>query len=386
MSLKEIFKIVLGWRLALILVAVPAIFLISPRMGFTNVTPAPSASDVVNMWSNFDGLHYLDLAEFGYGYQHKTDMDYAFFPLYPWAVRTFNIFGSYLASGLLLSHLFLILALFYLYKLIRLDYKAKTAKYTLILLLLFPASFFFGSVYTESLFLLLIVLSFYFARKNNYFLAGVFAALASATRITGIFIWPALAYEYWLTNGKDLKKAFNPSALWLLLPPLGLLSFIRFQALKTGDPFFFINIQSNFTGRGTDKLILIYQVFYRYAKMVVFVNHADPLFYTVLIELLSATLILAVLIFSFKKIRFSYWLFTFFFFYSSHLYRNLYEYASLCHRPFSRIYISRTLGRETTSICPYGLLHCLCHLFHIWNSILYSRLFCRLNEKDKTAS
>jgi len=264
------------------------------------------------MWANFDGRHYLDLAEFGYGFQRKSDMDYAFFPVYPVAVRTFNLFDSYLASGIILSHLLFILALYFLYKLIRLDYKPKTAKSALYLILIFPMAFFFGSVYTESLFLLLIVLSFFFARKNNFFLAGIFAALASATRITGIFIWPALIYEYWLVCGKDLKKTLHPRAMSLLLPPLGLLSFINFQAVKTGDPFFFVYIQSVFAGRETDKLVLIYQIFYRYIKMVVFVNHADPLFYTVLMELLSASLILLVLIFSFKKIRFSYWLFVLF--------------------------------------------------------------------------
>lgn len=309
MSLKEIFKIVLGWRLILFVIAIPAIFLITPHTRFTNLTELPSASNIFSMWSNFDGLHYIDLAKYGYGYQQKTDMDYAFFPLYPLAMHAFNFFGSYLASGLILSHIFLILALFYLYKLINIDQKAKIARSAIYLLLLYPASFFFGSVYTESLFLLLIVLSFYSARKNNFFLAGIFAALASATRITGIFIWPALVYEFWLHYGKSIKKSLTPYALWLLLPPLGLLSYMRFQAFKTGDPFFFIHIQSNFTGRSVDKLIMIYQVFFRYAKMMIFINHADPLFYTVLLELLSATLILAVLFFSFKKIRFSYWIF-----------------------------------------------------------------------------
>lgn len=312
MSLKQIFKLVMGWRLILILIAIPCMFFIIPRPGFTELTEKPSFQNLFSMWANFDGRHYLDLAEFGYGFQRKSDMDYAFFPVYPVAVRTFNLFDSYLASGIILSHLLFILALYFLYKLIRLDYKPKTAKSALYLILIFPMAFFFGSVYTESLFLLLIVLSFFFARKNNFFLAGIFAALASATRITGIFIWPALIYEYWLVCGKDLKKTLHPRAMSLLLPPLGLLSFINFQAVKTGDPFFFVYIQSVFAGRETDKLVLIYQIFYRYIKMVVFVNHADPLFYTVLMELLSASLILLVLIFSFKKIRFSYWLFVLF--------------------------------------------------------------------------
>ena len=312
MSLKEIFKLIFGWRLVLILIAIPAMFFITPRPGFTNLTPTPSVSNIFSIWANFDGQRYLELAQNGYGFERKNISNYAYFPIYPWAIKTFNILGSYLASGLLLSHLFLILAIYFLYKLINLDHKSKIAKSAVMLLLVFPVSFFFGSVYTESLFLLLAVLSFFFARKNNFFLAGIFAALASATRITGIFLWPALVYEFWLFHGRDIKKSLNPGALWLILPPLGLLSFIRFQASQTGDAFTFIRLQSDFVGGGGDKLVLIYQVFFRYAKMVLFINHTDPLFFTVLLELLSAILILLVLVFSLKKIRFSYWIFTLF--------------------------------------------------------------------------
>ncbi len=311
MSLKEIFKLVLGWRLILILIAIPAMFLLAPRPRFTTVTALPSALNLSTMWSNFDGAHYLKIAELGYGFERRTDMDYAFFPVYPWAVRTFNIFGNYLASGLFLSHLFFILALFYLYKLIILDYKPKIAKSTIYLLLFFPTAFFFGSVYSESLFLLLAVLSFYFSRKNNFFLACLFAGIASATRVTGIFLWPALIYEFWQVYGKEVKVWLTPSIVWLLVPPIGLISFLRFQFLQTGDPFFFVNYQTDLAGMAGNKLILLHQVFFRYFKMIIFMDHMDPLFFTVLLELACSTLIVLVLIFSIKKMRPSYWIFTF---------------------------------------------------------------------------
>lgn len=311
MSLGNIFKKVLLWRFLILVIAVSAMFVLPARPRFTRLTPTPSVSDLSTMWSNFDGIHYLDLAQYGYGYQHKTDMDYAFFPVYPWLINKFSFLGSYLVSALFVSHLCLIIALFFLYKLFRLDSNSKISRNAIYLLLIFPTSFFFGSVYNESIFLLLIVLSFYSARKNNFLLAGIFAAIASATRVTGMFLWPALIYEFYLLHGSSLKKSLNPKALFLLLPPLGLLSFMRFQFLKTNDPLFFIHVQSNFAERTTDKLILLYQVFFRYFKMLIFVDHTDPLFFTVLIEFLSALLILGILIFSIKKIRFSYWLFIF---------------------------------------------------------------------------
>lgn len=309
MSLGNILKKVLVWRILIFAVAVAAMFILPARPRFTNLTPSASTGDLLTMWSNFDGLHYLSIAEYHYDYPGKTDLSYAFFPVYPWLIRTLNIFGSYIISGLFLSHLFFIAALYFLYRLVLLDEKPRIAKSTILLVLLFPTSVFFGSVYNESLFLLLAVLSFYFVRKKYFLLACLATMIASATRITGIFLWPAIAYEFWLTYGKSIKRSLNPSAIWLALPPLGLLSYMRFQLDKIGDPLFFIHIQSNFAERTTDKLILLYQVFFRYFKMMIFVDHTDPLFFTVLIEFLSALLILGVLIFSLKKIRFSYWLF-----------------------------------------------------------------------------
>lgn len=302
MTLKEILKLVLGWRLLIILIAFPAMFLLVPRTKFTNLTPTPSASNIFSMWSNFDGTRYLHLAEFGYGYQHKTNTDYSFFPVFPWFVKTLNFMDNYLASGLFVSHLSLILALYYLYKLVVIDFKAKIAKSAIYTMLFFPTAFFFGSVYPESLFLLLVVLSFYLARKNRFFLACITAAIASASGITGLFLWPALIYEYWLVNGKNFKKCLNSRALWLTLPPLGLWSFLRFQIIKTGGLYLFAPI---------DKLILIHQVFFRYFKMFIFTDHWDPLFFTIVLESFCAVLVLLVLVFSLKKIRFSYWLFTF---------------------------------------------------------------------------
>lgn len=309
MTFKELFKKIIVWRLLILAVAIPALLLVAPRTRFTNLSPVSSPGDLATMWSNFDGLHYLDLAQYGYGYQHKTDLDYAFFPVYPWVISKLNIFGSYLASGLFVSHLSLLLALYFLYKLIVLDEKSGTARSVIILLLIFPTAFFFGSVYNESLFLLLTVLSFYFVRKQNYFLACVFAGIASATRVTGILLWPSIIYEFWLFHGKDIRKSFNTETVWLVLPPIGLLAYMKFQLIRVGDPLFFVHIQDQFAQRTTDKVILIYQVFFRYLKMLVFVNHGDPLFFTVLLEFLSACLIVYFLIWGFKKVRFSYWLY-----------------------------------------------------------------------------
>jgi Gpi18-like mannosyltransferase len=310
MSLKTVLKYFVSWRLIVFLVAVLAMFVITPQTRFTDLTPVASTADLLKMWSNFDGIHYQDIAKYDYGTSTKTDMDYAFFPVYPWLIRNINpIIGNFTVSGLIVSNLAFIFALFMLYKLIRLDHTAKIAKYTIFLLLIFPTSFFFGSVYNESTFLLLAVLTFYFAGKNNFPLACIFAAIATATRITGIFLWPALAIEFFSVYGHSLKTFLKPKILWLALPPLGLLSYMYYQFRMTGDPFFFVNVQNMMSGRSTEKLVLLYQVFYRYIKMLITVDPWSPTYFTVILEFLVGGLFLLLLIFSIKKIRISYWVF-----------------------------------------------------------------------------
>jgi len=98
-----------------------------------------------------------------------------------------------LLSGLIISNLAFVFALFYLFKLLKLDYSTKISNLTVLVLLFFPTSFFFGSYYTESVFLLISVLVFYLARQGKFLPAAFMALIGSATRITGVFLWPALA-------------------------------------------------------------------------------------------------------------------------------------------------------------------------------------------------
>lgn len=151
------------------------------------------------LWSfaNFDGVHYLTIAKQGYSQYQQ-----AFFPLYPLLIRwtgqlMMNSYRVYLLTGLLMSNLTFILCLLILNKLIILDFGAEVAKWTTIFLLVFPTSYYFGAVYTESLFMLLILSAFYSVRGGKWWLAGVLGGLASLTRFMGIFLLPALLFDWY---------------------------------------------------------------------------------------------------------------------------------------------------------------------------------------------
>ena len=267
-------------------------------------------------WANFDGEHYLAIANHGYG-----NFEQAFFPFFPWLIRTLvypvreSLFAL-LISGLSISHLSFLVSLFLLYRLVCLDFEKKTAQLTILFLLVFPTSFFFGSVYTESLFLALILGSFYAARKKQWWLAGILGALASGTRVVGIFLLPALLWEY-VDHHKNsnYKLLITNYKFWLnlvsiLLISVGLLLYMRFLSINYQDPLMFLHVQPAYGAqRVADKIILLYQVFWRYFKMIA-TTKWDPLYFTVWLEFLTGAGFLVLLVFSyFKKIRLSYLLF-----------------------------------------------------------------------------
>src|SRR3989344_6074858 len=70
------------------------------------------------IWSfgNFDGVHYLRIAQDGYAYQYTQ----VFFPMFPIFIKlvSFLTFGNFLIAGLLISNIAFISALIIFYRLI----------------------------------------------------------------------------------------------------------------------------------------------------------------------------------------------------------------------------------------------------------------------------
>lgn len=257
------------------------------------------------LWSraNFDGMHYIDIARRGYGLYQQ-----AFFPLYPKVVNLVShlFMGQTLLAGWVVNLVCLYLGLFFFYKLLKLDFSEKISRRTLIYLLIFPTAFFFSMIYTEALFFLLIISSFYFARTKRWWLAGIFGGLASATRLVGIFLLPALAFEWW-----QQKKIKNLSTLIpLLLIPAGLLYYMRFLSVSCGDSLMFIHVQNFFAvGRTPERVILLYQVFWRYFKMLITVDRGTLTYFVVILEALSAIAFLFLGVFVFLRRWYSYLIF-----------------------------------------------------------------------------
>ncbi len=191
---------------------------------------------------------YLTIAERGYErapYSADEKRNWAFFPLFPLLWRqAAKVTGEFVLTGMVLSHLFFLLALFLLHRVcIQFGLSADEADRGVFYLAVFPTSYFFSLPLPESLFLMLTIASFYFAKDERWWLAGLCGALASGTRTSGILLLPALALIYWETYRPALQlrkpRTWRRDALALLLVPGGLLAFMVYLHFLTGNALAF---------------------------------------------------------------------------------------------------------------------------------------------------
>ena len=164
MKLAQILKYFVIWQLALLLIASMSLKFLPLRGTFVGEgTTVYNTNPLLYSRANFDGFHYVRIAQRGYGYAQE-----AFFPLYPNLIRFFTTYlKNHVVSGLLISNLSFIVALIFLVRIIKLDFSYLKAPAVIAILLLFPTSLYFGSVYTESLFFAFITGAFYFARTKR---------------------------------------------------------------------------------------------------------------------------------------------------------------------------------------------------------------------------
>lgn len=261
------------------------------------------------LWGNFDGAHYIKLAQSGY----QEAFTQAFFPLFPYLIHLLNfITHNGLISGVIISHLATLGFVYYFIKLGKLDFKPSTLHWSLAFLLLFPTSFFMFSVYTESLFLFLTAFSFYQVRQENFVKAAILASLASATRLIGIFLFPVVLYQYYQKHKRRPLKTNLPEYLGLsLISTSGLLFYLNFLRLKFGNFMIFATSQPDFgAGRQINKLVMFYQVIWRYIKMFVTVNFSNDIYPVLVFEFGLSLVFLGLIIYAvFKKFPKSYLIF-----------------------------------------------------------------------------
>jgi Gpi18-like mannosyltransferase len=239
--------------MALILVPVVALCATAAALGAWRLhhkLPGAAAlhlDDYFSMgWVGWDSGWYKQIAEQGYWYTPGTQSPVAFFPLYPLAIRALMALGaSVYASGILVTLLCgpLAVVLFTAWARTRVD--ERTALQAGLLLALYPFSFYlYGIMYSDALFVLLVVSAFLLLEKGYLVPAVILGAIATAARPVA----PAVVLGL---RARRLEWKRERGERWTLgdfLPvfsALGFVCYVLYLGERFGAPFAFVETQGS---------------------------------------------------------------------------------------------------------------------------------------------
>lgn len=305
------------WRIGLFVTAAIAPRVLSPfkeSFPYSELLVATGLPWWLWSWGNFDGVHYIGIAQTQYGAYFTQ----AFFPLYPLLMAiTGNVlfflhdpWSRFVVAGIFISSVSLIGVLWLFGKLTK---DVSMSYRTIGALLLFPTAFYLGAVYSESLFLLLVLLFFYFLKEGKFWKGALVCGLGTATRFVGVGLILSLWFEYFRRYRKHWNWAHGVRLGTLTLLGLsGLILYSLYLEVRFDDPLLFAHVQGAFgAARTSQAIVTLPQVFFRYGKILLTVPWNTYPFFTSLLELFATLTGIIGLIFAWKKkVPISYLLFS----------------------------------------------------------------------------
>lgn len=195
----------------------------------------------------WDSAWYVAIARHGYRIEssppkgHASD---AFFPLYPMSVRAVSDVThlSPLIVGVVLTTLFGAAASVLVWLLAKRLAGTRVADRAVILFCFFPGAFVLSMVYSEALLVLACAASLLALLDRRWLLAGVAAAVATATRPNAaaiILACAVAAFVAWRHEG-ELRAWIAP-----VLAPVGGLAYFGYQWARTGDALAWFHAERN---------------------------------------------------------------------------------------------------------------------------------------------
>jgi Gpi18-like mannosyltransferase len=234
-TVREVLIDFAATRAAIIVIAELAAVIIGQRAG---IHVQESSHALLAVWGRWDAVHYLDIATQGY---QGTDM--AFFPLFPLLIRIVgSLAGNHLIAGLLISNASFFFGLLYLYKLLEREYDRAVARRAIFYVSIFPTAVYFAAVYTESLFFMLTVASFYYMRERRWWIAGILGFFAALTRVEGVLLIVPFFIEWWSQDRTQGARAIYDLAAGAMIP-LGLAAYMAYLWVLRADPLYFSHVQ-----------------------------------------------------------------------------------------------------------------------------------------------
>jgi hypothetical protein len=190
--------------------------------------PGGVAGWLLSPWNRWDVLWYLRIAVQGYGF---ADGRTAFGPLFPALIALAGklLGGQYLVAAFLISDACCVATLALLFALAKREgYAAPRA---LGALLLYPFAFFLFLPYTESLLLMLVLVTFWAMGERRWIVAGVACSLAVLTKFLAIVLVAPMSWELW----EQRQEGWLKRAGWLALPVAVAGSWMIMRSMLAGN-------------------------------------------------------------------------------------------------------------------------------------------------------
>lgn len=202
--------------------------------------------DVLTSW---DGQWYMDIVRDGYPKVVPSDVTYhmeearaAFFPLFPMLGKVADTVlpGGDTIAVLALNTLLGFIAVVLIGLLAHRLYGERVGRTATTLVAMFPGSFVFSFAYSEALMLVLAAAVMLCLHDRRWLLAGVFAALTTATRPNGVAIVLACVVAAFLAIREDRDWRALSS---VLLAPIGFIVFQIWVGQHAGEAGVWFRVQ-----------------------------------------------------------------------------------------------------------------------------------------------
>lgn len=211
-------------------------------------------SQVLTSW---DGRWYLELVRLGYPDEIPPNVTFddvearaAFFPMYPGAV---NALDSFLPGGDTFAALFLNfvlggIAVVLVGLMARRVFSTAVAARSMVVFAMFPGSFVLSFAYSEALLIVFAASCLLLLMDEQWLLAGLAAALATATRPNGVAVVAACLVAAALAIRE--KRQWS-SLLSVALAPLGFVGFMLYVDDTAGETRAWFRVQNEAWKEGT---------------------------------------------------------------------------------------------------------------------------------------
>lgn len=230
-----------------------------------NVLGVPIPKDgMATVVANYDGPLYIVVSKTLYDIKLVGEFPFslpaeyyaAHFPLFPLFIKLFSYFTNSIYAMLIVTVMFSILALYYFYLLAKDIAGEKNALWLTFVFSLFPARWLIvrsvGAA--EPIFLATIMASLYYFRKENYWMAGIWGALAQFTKSPGILLFVGFCISVFIIQIKKIaslssSQPFSFKEILKLTPlmliPTSLISVFSLYYFRMGNFFAYFNSGDN---------------------------------------------------------------------------------------------------------------------------------------------